>query len=219
MSNALAAQSLLHAVQSGLALSPESAAAVATELEPVTCRGGEWLFRQDDPADGLYLLVRGRLQVWIEPAEGEGKGPRLVAEVAPGETIGEIGLLSGGPRSASIRAMRDSLLLRMDTDAFDRIALRNPGLTRHLAGGIATRLRDRTAGGPTVRRQFAAVALLPLDDGPATNDLVERLAHVLAARGPVRILSSQGIAAMGGIALPERPGAPVSPQTVDWLAS
>jgi predicted acylesterase/phospholipase RssA/CRP-like cAMP-binding protein len=219
VSNALAAQSLLHAIQSGLALSPESAAAVATELEPVTCRGGEWLFRQDDPADGLYLLVRGRLQVWIEPAEGEGKGPRLVAEVAPGETVGEIGLLSGGPRSASIRAMRDSLLLRMDTDAFDRIALRNPGLTRHLAGGIATRLRDRTAGGPTARRQFAAVALLPLDDGPTTHDLVERLARALSARGPVRILSSRSVAAVEGIALPERPGAPVSAQTVDWLAS
>ena len=68
------------------------------------------------------------------------------------------------------------------------------------------------------RRQFAAVALLPLHDGPATSDLVERLARALGVHGPVRILSCESVAA-AGIPLPERPGAPVSPQTVDWLAS
>jgi predicted acylesterase/phospholipase RssA/CRP-like cAMP-binding protein len=209
---------VLDAVRLGLAVSPESAADVAAELETVTCRGGEWLFRQGDPADGLYLLVRGRLQVWIDAPEADGSPPRLVAEVSPGETVGEIGLLSGGGRSAGIRATRDSLLLRMDAAAFDRLALRRPELTRQLAGGIATRLRDRTAGGPAARRSLRTIALLPLDDGPAVRDLVERLSVALSGRGPVRVLTALGLAE-AGLELPRHPGEPISPAAVDWFAA
>ena len=218
MSETATRQSVLDAVRIGLAVSPESAADVAAELETVTCRGGEWLFRQGDPADGLYLLVRGRLQVWIDAPEADGSPPRLVAEVSPGETVGEIGLLSGGGRSAGIRATRDSLLLRMDAAAFDRLALRRPELTRQLAGGIATRLRDRTAGGPAARRSLRTIALLPLDDGPAVRDLVERLSVALSGRGPVRVLTALGLAE-AGLELPRHPGEPISPAAVDWFAA
>ena len=41
----------------------------------MVCRGGDWLFRQGDPGDELYLLVRGRLQVWIDAPE-----PGAIAE-------------------------------------------------------------------------------------------------------------------------------------------
>ena len=68
----------------------------------------DWLFRQDDPADSVYFHVRGRLQVWINAAGEESHEPYLAAEVAPGESVGEVGLLTGGVRSASLRAIRDS---------------------------------------------------------------------------------------------------------------
>jgi predicted acylesterase/phospholipase RssA/CRP-like cAMP-binding protein len=209
--------SMRDAVQRGLALSPESAAELSSELETVTCRGGEWLFRQGDPADGLYLLVRGRMQVWIDMSEQEGTGSRLVAEVSPGETIGEIGMLTGDVRSAGIRAMRDSLLLRMDTAAFDRLSQRRPELTRQLAGGIATRLRDRTAGVTAPRRPFGAVALVPLDRSDVVSGLVQRLARSLERRGPVRVLTAGDVAQVPGLNLPAHAGAPVSPAVVEWL--
>jgi predicted acylesterase/phospholipase RssA/CRP-like cAMP-binding protein len=209
---------MLAAIGRALAVAPDAAADVATELETVTCRGGDWLFRQGDLADGLYLLVRGRLQVWISAPESDGAGSRLVAEVGPGETVGEIGLLAGGTRSAGIRAVRDSLLLRMDVAAFDRLAQRRSEVTRQLAGSIATRLRDRTAGGAPPRRGVRTVALLPLDDGPQPRDLAERLAAALAARGPVRLLTAHG-PAEANLALPGNPGEPISPGVVDWFAT
>ena len=210
--------SLIETVQHGLGLTPEAAAEVTSELTTVTCRGGEWLFRQDDPADGLYLLVRGRMQVWITSADVESGRPRLLAEIAPGETIGEIGLLAGAPRSAGIRAMRDSLLLRMDTAAFDRLSQRRPELTRQLAGGIAQRLRERTAGARPPRRPFGPVALVPLDGGEAVPELAGRLARSLGRSGPVRVLTAADVGRVPGLELPSRPGAPVSPALVEWLA-
>jgi len=211
-------QSMLEAVQRGLAVPPDAAQEVAAELETVTCRGGAWLFRQGEPADGLYLVVRGRLQVWIDAADGDDSGQRLVAEIAPGETVGEIGLLTGGLRSAGIRAVRDSLLLRMDAAAFDRLASRRPELTRRLAGGIATRLRERTAGGAQARRNVRTVALLPLDDGPAARALAERLSVALASHGSVRVLTSRG-PTEAGLTLPGHPGEPIAPAVVDWFAA
>ena len=43
------------------------AEALLGELNSVEVAGGDWLFRQGDPADALYFLVRGRLEVWVEP--------------------------------------------------------------------------------------------------------------------------------------------------------
>jgi NTE family protein len=77
------------------------------ELESVGIAGGDWLFHQGDPADSLYFLVRGRLQVWIESdQEGDDRPAELFGEVTPGESVGEIGLLAGGVRTAGIRAIR-----------------------------------------------------------------------------------------------------------------
>ncbi len=214
-----ARESLEFAIQRALALPAEEAAAVGAELEPVVFAGGEWLFRQGDPGDALYVLVRGRLQVWIEGPEPGGPGARLVAEVGPGETVGEIGLLAGGTRSAGLRAARDSLLLRLDAKAFDRLSQRRPQLTRQLAGSIATRLRDRTAGLNSIRRSFRTVALLPLDDGPGARALAERLVAALEIHGPTRLLAASSLDGVAGIRLPERVGVPASAGLVDWLAT
>jgi predicted acylesterase/phospholipase RssA len=107
----------------------------------------------------------------------------------------------------------------LSTAAFDRLALRRPELTRQLAGSIATRLRDRTAGAIAPRRPLSTIALLPLDDEPAVHDLAARLATALGSRGPVRTLNAASVARTPGLELPQRPGAVVSADLVDWLAT
>lgn len=208
---------LEEAVRRHFAVPDQDAATIMLEaLEPRVCRGGEWLFRQGDEGDALYLLARGLLQVWIAPPEGG--DARLVAEIWPGETVGEIGMLTGSPRSASIRAVRDSLLLRMDAAAFDRLGRQRPELIRHIAGGIAARLRDRTAGPSQPNRTLRTIALLPLDPGPAGHELVHRLADALGREGPALLLDPARMAALGAPALPAGLHQAMSPQLVDWLA-
>ena len=68
---------------------------------------GETLFRQGDPADSMYLVVRGRLQVWINA-----EPPVYVGEVTPGESVGEVGIITGEVRSADVVAVRSSILVK-----------------------------------------------------------------------------------------------------------
>ena len=213
-----AAQATLEATVRRCFAIPEqdAAATVMDALVPGVCRGGEWLFRQGAAGDSLYLLVRGLLQVWADSTEGN--EPRLIAEIGPGETVGEIGLLAGGPRSASVRAVRDSLLLRLDAAAFDQLGRRRPEMIRHLAGGIAARLRDRTTGMPAQQRSVRTIAVLPLDAGATAGALVERLATELGRVATTRLLAPDRLAAAGAPAPPGALGAAVSPELVEWLA-
>jgi len=117
------------------------------QLETRMLHGGEWLFRQGDAGDSLYFLVRGRLQAWIEAEDSDGQ-PRLLGEVVPGDSVGEVGLISGEPRSAGIQAIRDSLLIRIDRRTFEGLAERDPTLVIKLAGNVVKLLQRRTSATP-----------------------------------------------------------------------
>ncbi|MBL8200903.1 MAG: patatin-like phospholipase family protein [Chromatiales bacterium] len=204
---------------------PDQAAAtmILAALEPRICRGGDWLFRQGDAGDAMYLLARGRLQAWLDSAEPGDGGQRLIAEIGPGEIVGEIGMLAGGQRSAGIRAVRDSLLLRMDGSAFDQLGRQRPELIRHIAGGIAARLRDRTAGPAPAGREVRTIALVPLDGPAVVESLVPRLLDALAPEGPALLLTAERMRELGAPVRELAPGAgprpEISPELVDWLAT
>lgn len=188
-------------------------------LEPVTCRGGAWLFRQGDEGDAMYLLARGLLQAWIDSPDPADGGRRLIAEIGPGEIVGEIGMLAGGQRSASIRAVRDSLLLRMDAAAFDKLGRQRPELIRSIAGGIAARLRDRTSGPGPAARKIRTIAVLPLDGTAPVAALATRLHTALAPEGEVLLLTSARMGELGAPALATSAQQEISPELVDWLAA
>lgn len=195
----------------------EAATMILGVLEPVVCKGGAWLFRQGDEGDALYLLARGLLQTWMASSEPGDGGQRMIAEIAPGEIVGEIGMLAGGKRSAGIRAVRDSLLLRMDAAAFDKLGRQRPELIRHIAGGIAARLRDRTAGPAPVRRLVRTIAVLPLD-GAATGDaLVPRLIAELGLEGSTLLLTAARMRELGAPGMASGPNQQMSPALIDWL--
>ena len=80
----------------------DSLAELVSRVDCADVPGGSTLFHQGDPGDSLYILLRGRLQVVLDdPMSG---GEMILGEIAPGEAVGEIGLLTNEPRTASIRA-------------------------------------------------------------------------------------------------------------------
>jgi len=131
------------------------------ELEICTFAGGDWLFHQGEDGGSLFLLVRGRLHVFRE--EPGQQAAQLLGEVVPGESVGEVGLLSGEKRSASVRAIRDSLLLKIDRKSFERLSDSHPALVMQLASHVARLLQRSLAGrGAAAARRLCSITLLPL---------------------------------------------------------
>jgi hypothetical protein len=105
-------------------------------VEEVELDAGSYLLRRGDPADSLYVVRGGRLQA----VHGDIGSEVVVAELGRGEVIGELGLLIDAPRSASIRAVRDSTLVRLTKAQFNKIA--DARVLRVLVEELAARLHN-----------------------------------------------------------------------------
>jgi NTE family protein len=153
--------------------------------------GGHALCRQGEVSDGLYLVVRGRLSIVRELPGGE---EVVLSHVGRGEILGEVSALTGNPHSATIRALRDSLLARLDRSGLDRLLERNPQLVRALTRRLATWIGPKTPGGEQRGRGCVAVALTATREGIPLTEVALRLADALGKLGPTLHLSPARIA-------------------------
>jgi len=187
------------------------------QLETRLLHGGEWLFQQGDAADSLYFLVRGRLQVWIK-ADDAGGPLRLLGEIAAGESVGEVGLISGEPRSAGIQAIRDSLLIRIDRRAFESLAERDPTLVIKLAGNVVKLLQRSTSMNTPAASSLKTITLLPLSGDVKIKQFCEEFAHELAAQASVVHVSPETLSAQGAPVTQLRDGEDLPDRLKDWLS-
>jgi NTE family protein len=185
-------------VETYFQIQPDQAAPLLEKLETLQLSGGEWLIRQGDEGDALYLLVQGRLRAVVTgPGASEDEEPAFLGEIVPGDSVGEISLLTGHPRSASIQAIRDSLLVRIDRASFEELASQHPSLVMRLAGNVASVLHKSTTGTHTSARNLSTIALLPLDDTPGTRDFCRHLEQDLQSHGSVLSLSAGNLGDKG----------------------
>ena len=185
-------------VETYFQIQPDQAAPLLEKLETLKLSGGEWLIRQGDEGDALYLLVQGRLRAVVTgPGASEDEEPAFLGEIVPGDSVGEISLLTGHPRSASIQAIRDSLLVRIDRASFEELASQHPSLVMRLAGNVASVLHKSTTGTHTSARQLSTIALIPLDDTPGTRDFCHQLEQDLQSHGTVLSLSAGNLGDKG----------------------
>jgi NTE family protein len=175
------------------------------ELEVKHLAGGDWLMRQGDPGDALYLLVRGRLQAWAQDAEGNHKG-RFLNEIVPGDSVGELSLLTGAPRAVSIQAIRDSLLIRLDRESFERLAQDHPALVMRLAANVATLLQSSSFGARSSTRNLNAITILPLDSSPRLENFCRELTMELENEGTTLSLAANELGRKGAPVESLQPG-------------
>lgn len=101
-----------------------------------TVAAGTVIIRQDEPADRFYVIESGRFEVTQRdgPAGGDG-GTSVLRVMGPDEVFGEIGLLTGRPRSATVTALHDGIVLALTaTDFQELIATGGPWLGPRLLG-------------------------------------------------------------------------------------
>jgi len=146
--------------------------------------GGETLMRQGEPGEELYLLVSGRLRVYVDQDEQR----RIVREVTRGAVVGEMGVIAEAPRSATVVAIRDSVLVSLGKEDFAQLQATSPQVTLALTRQIIERLR--TERGPTVADRPVTMALLPVSAGVDAAAFARELAAQLASRGRVVVLDA-----------------------------
>jgi len=160
----------------------------------VSLAKGETLFERGDAGDGCYWLRSGVVTVCATSATGE---QRILAILGPGALIGELAMIDGLPRSATVQAVRDCSLTFISRAAFMNVLRQHPELHMEITATLAARLRqsddDMIASSFLTVRARVARALLQF----------ARLLGEETERGRVLIqhrVTQSDLAAMAGVA-------------------
>jgi CRP/FNR family transcriptional regulator, cyclic AMP receptor protein len=168
--------------------------ALLAKARPKQLTADEVLFVAGDPGDGFYRLEDGLLKVSIASATG---AERILAILGPGAIVGDLAIIDGLPRSASVTALRQSNLHFVSRSTFAAFAGQEPGIYKYLVKMLAARLRDTD-------QIVAAESFLPLKGrvARALLELAEAFGNdVGGGRVVIRQkVSQRDLALMAGIA-------------------
>ncbi|RUO99072.1 patatin-like phospholipase family protein [Hyphomicrobium sp.] len=131
---------------------PEDALqALESRLQPVRISRGDLVVREGEEADALFIIVSGRFTVEVNGHAG------IITEIVRGSTIGEIAFFAGGKRTATVRAIRDGIVVRLTRADFDEISKHSPEAWSAITSVLAERLAEETRRN-THNRMAAVVA-------------------------------------------------------------
>lgn len=153
---------------------------------------GEILCREGDEADAMYVVVSGRLRA-TRKEDGE---TRTIGEIRRGETVGEMALLTGGTRSATVEALRDCVLAGLDHPTFHELARVCPEIVLHVARIQFERLQQANRAHPTENPQLS-VAVLSADPTCDATIFAKKF-HTEISRRSKSILADQQGSPSGG---------------------
>ncbi len=140
-------------------------------MAPVTLAPGDTAMRRGEQGDSLFLLAEGVLEVRIAHPDG---AEVAVDRLHPGAVFGEMSLLTGQPRSATILALTDALAFRLTREAVEPVLRARPAVLEGLTAIMAARqARNRVLPGATGR---------PVPAAPTREDILARLKSFFAIR-------------------------------------
>ncbi len=105
------------------------------------CHDGEPIVRQGERADCMYIVQAGQVEVLVEKPEGDIR----LSVLEPGDVFGEMALFSKAPRSATVRALGEARVLRVNKDGFLKRVHEDPSLAFRLLQKMAERIRELNA--------------------------------------------------------------------------
>lgn len=151
-------------------LAPEDLDAIAEHMEEATFLENALIFDVNDPADAMYIIKSGEVEVLTEDGDP-------VAIVGAGSFLGEVGLLTGKPRRVKARALTSTVLWVLSRDMLEALAEERPSLSLGLARAMARRSRETPA-----RPSVADLQLLPLFAGMTPDQLEDIASHLVPYR-------------------------------------
>jgi CRP-like cAMP-binding protein len=113
---------------------------VVAHTQPMGFQAGQTVIRSGELDRALYFVTKGRLDILIPQPNG---AERLVRTISAPAVVGEMGFVENRPRSMTIKGMTDGELLRLDYEAFDRLAQAEPEIAQNLLFELARVLSQR----------------------------------------------------------------------------
>lgn len=107
---------------------------IAEHADEISFREKERIVEADQPGGTFFVIVEGEVRVV--------QGDRTIARAGPGEFFGEISLLDGGPRTASVIADTPVVAIRLFKASFDKVVREEPGVAGKILAVVARRLRQ-----------------------------------------------------------------------------
>jgi len=104
----------------------------------VNFKQGDYIFREGDAADIMYMIHRGRVQI----SKGLGSFDENIRILGEGEFVGEMAIINVKPRSASAVAMEDCILIKMDRESFNETIKKNHEFSVSVIQFLSERLRE-----------------------------------------------------------------------------
>jgi len=166
-------------------LGADERAALVGELETRALKRGDVLVRQGDPADALYIVLTGRFAVTREGRR------EPISEIGPDQPIGEIAFLTGGLRTATVTALRDSLVLRLGRAEFERISAKCPSIWRTLTSTLSRRLAAATGSEPTPHDpRPRTITIIRAGEAPVPPRFIEQLISAFSAAATLLVIDA-----------------------------
>ncbi|WP_068318651.1 Crp/Fnr family transcriptional regulator [Polycladidibacter hongkongensis] len=128
------------------------AQALAAKAQELTLKAGTTLFEAGDPGNGCYAVLEGSLKVSVVSVDGS---EQLLAVLGPQSLVGELALLDGRDRSATVTALKPTRLAFISKHNFYAFADANPQVYRDMLAIVSSRLRNANDA-------LAARSFLPL---------------------------------------------------------
>jgi NTE family protein len=157
-------------------------------LEWVEVAAGQALMNQGDAGDAMYLLLSGRLRTYISNEFGE---TRAVREIGRGQIVGEMSLFTDEPRSATLVAIRDSVLVRLGKDRFKQLLSISEQVSIALTRQIILRLK--TEGSRSLPDKPVTIGVLPISAQVDHPQFAAELAKQLSGMGRVAVVSASSM--------------------------
>jgi NTE family protein len=171
-------------------LNEETFEIIRPYLSWIELAGGDVLFQEGAVSDALYLVISGRLQATVADAAGR---PKIVGDIGRGESAGEMGVFSGKPRRATVTAIRDSVLAKIELASFQAILQAVPALTLNLNRLIIERLQLSNLSQKRTRN-VTNIAIVGVSAGVSVANFLQELsAELTRQKQTVVHLTSVGI--------------------------